>query len=86
MLSVGRFSFLSNKCKIKQMKIRFLPLLVVIFCFAATESWLFAQSEQLDGRNRIFRDELLDNLVGNWKLTRKIRGQTVENTGRLNME
>jgi hypothetical protein len=29
---------------------------------------LMAQ-EPLDGRNRIFRDELLDNLVGDWKLT-----------------
>jgi hypothetical protein len=40
---------------------------------------LMAQ-EPLDGRNRIFRDELLDNLVGDWKLTRKIRGQSVENS------
>ena len=35
----------------------------------------------LDGPNHVFHDELLDNLVGDWKLTRKIRGtQTVENT------
>jgi hypothetical protein len=40
---------------------------------------LMAQ-EPLDGRNRIFRDELLDNLVGDWKLTRQIRGQSVENS------
>jgi hypothetical protein len=40
---------------------------------------LLAQ-EPLDGRNRIFRDELLDNLVGDWKLTRKMRGQSVENS------
>jgi hypothetical protein len=38
--------------------------------------------ETLDGRNRVFRDELLDNLVGDWKLTRKIRGQSVENSVR----
>jgi len=34
----------------------------------------------LDGPNRIFKDELLDNLAGDWKLTRKIRGQVVQNT------
>jgi len=38
--------------------------------------------EPLDGPNRIFRDELLDKLAGNWKLTRKIRGRTVENSVR----
>jgi hypothetical protein len=37
--------------------------------------------EPLDGRNRIFRDELLDNLVGDWKLTRKIRAQSLEKSG-----
>jgi hypothetical protein len=36
--------------------------------------------EPLDGPNRIFRGELLDNLAGDWKLTRKIREQTVENS------
>lgn len=35
-----------------------------------------AQSEKSD----IFKDELLDNLVGDWKLTRKIQGETAENT------
>lgn len=35
--------------------------------------------EPIDGRNRIFGDELLDNLTGDWKLSRKIRGQTVAN-------
>lgn len=36
----------------------------------------------LDGRDQIFHDELLDNLAGDWKLTRKMRGQTVENSVR----
>jgi hypothetical protein len=36
--------------------------------------------EPLDGRHRTFQDELLENLTGNWKLTRQIRGRTVENT------
>ncbi|HEY7784785.1 MAG TPA: DUF1579 family protein [Pyrinomonadaceae bacterium] len=39
--------------------------------------------EPLDGRNRIFRDELLDNLVGDWKITRKIRGRIVNNTAKV---
>jgi hypothetical protein len=32
-----------------------------------------------DGPKRIFRDEFIDNLSGEWKLTRKIRGKEVEN-------
>lgn len=36
--------------------------------------------EPLDGPTRIFKDELLENLVGEWKLSRQIRGRTVENT------
>ena len=30
-------------------------------------------------RTRTFKDDLLDNLVGEWKLVRKIRGRIVEN-------
>jgi len=62
------------------MKTKLLLFIIFVSCFAGMTSRSFAQSEPLDGRNRIFSDELLDNLVGNWKLTRKIRGQTVENT------
>src|ERR1044071_2672489 len=40
---------------------------------------VYAQ-EPVDGPNRPFKDELLENLVGEWKLTRQIRRQTVQNT------
>lgn len=36
--------------------------------------------EPLDGPNITFKDELLENLVGDWKLSRQIRGRTVENS------
>jgi hypothetical protein len=52
--------------------------LLVCLCLASAID--LAGQEPLDGRHRIFRDELLDNLVGDWRLTRKIRGQTAENT------
>lgn len=39
-----------------------------------------AAQEPLDGPHRIFKDELLENLVGEWKLARKIRGRSAENT------
>ncbi len=32
-----------------------------------------------DGPKRIFKDEFIENLSGEWKLTRKIRGKEVEN-------
>lgn len=52
-------------------------LLLASFGFGANS--VYAQ-EPLDGPNRPFKDELLENLVGDWKLTRQIRGQTVQNT------
>ena len=57
----------------------------LFFCIALLSSFVLGDvrhivaQEPLDGRNRIFRDELLDNLVGDWKLTRKIRAQSLEN-------
>jgi hypothetical protein len=59
-------------------KVFVLGLVLVTGC-AIGPSRLLAQ-EPLDGKNRILHDELLDNLSGDWKLTRKVRGQSVENT------
>jgi hypothetical protein len=39
-----------------------------------------AAQEPADGPNRIFRDAFIDNLVGEWRLMRQIRGREVENT------
>ena len=39
--------------------------------------------EPLDGPNATFKDELLENLVGDWKLSRQIRGRTVENSAKV---
>jgi hypothetical protein len=36
--------------------------------------------EPLDGPNRIFKDEFIENLTGDWRLTRKIRATEVTNT------
>jgi hypothetical protein len=35
--------------------------------------------EPPDGPKRIFKDDFIENLVGDWMLTRKIRGKVVEN-------
>lgn len=52
-----------------------------IFYFAAI--FLFSSisraDEPPDGPKRIFKDDFIDNLTGEWKLTRKIRGKEVEN-------
>ena len=39
--------------------------------------------DPLDGPARIFNDDLLNNLVGDWNLKREIQGRTVENTVRV---
>ncbi len=52
---------------------------LLLVSFGLSGNAVYAQ-EPLDGPNRPFKDELLENLVGDWKLTRQIRGQTVQNT------
>jgi hypothetical protein len=61
----------------------FLCVVVVLTCLSLVVTTYPIAQEPLDGRDRVFRDELLDNLVGDWKLTRKIRGQSVENSARV---
>ncbi|HEX7285509.1 MAG TPA: hypothetical protein VF532_04970, partial [Candidatus Angelobacter sp.] len=52
-------------------------LLIVVIAMALTA---FAQTkpEPLDGPNRPFHDELLDNLQGKWRVTGTIRGKPRE--------
>ena len=52
---------------------------VLLMCLSPVHVTHLLAQEPLDGRNRIFRDDLLNNLAGDWKLTRNIRGQAVEN-------
>lgn len=54
-------------------KLFFCSIVLLVYLNLADVKPLVAQ-EPLDGSNRIFRDEFLNNLVGDWKLTRKIRG------------
>ena len=42
---------------------------LILFLFALLPSVQQSKPEPLDGPNRIFRDGLLDNLQGRWKLT-----------------
>jgi hypothetical protein len=39
--------------------------------------------QSLDGRDRIFKDELLDNLVGDWKIARRFKTRTAESTAKV---
>lgn len=52
---------------------------VLLICLGSAGLNHLVAQEPLDGRNRIFHDELLENLAGDWKVTRKIGGRTVEN-------
>src|SRR6185295_8116733 len=53
---------------------------LVLFC--GDRSIAVAQ-EPLDGPNRQFKDELLENLVGDWKLTRQFKTRKAENTAKV---
>src|SRR5262245_52335136 len=52
----------------------------LIIAFGAGYQTVAQTQEPLDGPGRIFRDDLLDSLVGKWQLTRTIRGTQVHNT------
>ena len=58
--------------------IRHLTFAVSLMLACAGAQFAVAQ-EPLDGPNRIFKDELLENLVGDWKLSRQIFGRSAEN-------
>ena len=51
---------------------------VFVACLAVVAT--VAGQEPVDGPKGVFRDDLIDKLAGDWKLTRKIRGRQVENT------
>ena len=57
-------------------------LVTIILCLscAASVTNLVSAQQPLDGRDRIFKDELLDNLAGDWKITRRFKTRTSENT------
>ena len=62
---------------------KFLTLLFICFQLVAAAEIKFGCAQQpLDGRERIFHDELLDNLVGDWKVSIKFKTRTAENTAR----
>jgi len=54
--------------------------IALLLGFGAAHDAVSRAQEPLDGPKRIFRDDLLDNLVGRWRLTRTIRGKQVQNT------
>ena len=64
-------------------KIMWKCLLSGLFCVSISltpQLPLFAADEPEDGPKRIFKDPFIENLAGDWKLTRKIRGKEVTNT------
>jgi len=51
--------------------------LILVTSFTPAHS---AAQEPLDGRNRIFHDDFLENLSGDWKLTGKVGGRQIEHS------
>jgi hypothetical protein len=61
--------------------LRFLRITLWLVCAACVAIPSLARSDEtLDGRGHPVQDELLDSLVGSWKLIRTMHGQTFENT------
>jgi hypothetical protein len=55
---------------------------VVVLLIILAPAIVVAQ-EPIPDRYRTFQDDLLNNLVGEWKLVRKIRGRIVENVAKV---
>ncbi len=53
--------------------------IIVLPLFCSSHVLPLQAQEPLDGSKVIFHDDLLDKLAGDWKLTRKISGRSVEN-------
>jgi len=59
------------------MKVRFcLSVMLISALFACAKITRAQGQEPPDGYTKVFHDEFLNNLAGDWKLTRKIHGQT----------
>jgi hypothetical protein len=58
-------------------------LVILILFFLACAWFSPARAQQpADGRDHILKDELLDNLVGDWNIHRKFKTRTTESTAR----
>jgi hypothetical protein len=57
-------------------------LLILVFLSTLVSFKTATAQQPLDGRERILQDQLLDNLAGEWKLTRKFKTRTVENVAK----
>jgi hypothetical protein len=59
-------------------------ILVMLVFLSMLVSCKTATAQQpLDGRERILNDQLLDNLVGEWKIIRKFKTRTVESSAKV---
>ena len=55
--------------------------LLLLFIFFCCFNFAFSQDQSLsDGESAIFKDELLENLIGIWELTGVVAGDSVVNT------
>ena len=80
---MDNLSALKFRCKsahAKNAMIKFPAVLFICFLFVAAEIGIGFAQQPVDGREHIFHDQLLDNLVGDWKITRKFKTRTVESS------
>ena len=58
---------------------RFLTVLGLLTFAIAPQQRCVAADDPPDGPKRVFKDDFIENLVGDWKLTRTVRGTEVKN-------
>jgi hypothetical protein len=64
----------------QMIKLKWAVTILLVFTWVGLAKNQTVAQQPLDGPSRVFHDELLDNLVGDWKITRKFKARTVDNT------
>ncbi len=64
----------------QMIKLKWAAIILLVLAWVVLARNQTVAQQPLDGPSRVFHDELLDNLVGNWKITRKFKTRTVDNT------
>ena len=79
-MNARRSSSLRTINKAPAMRRGWLAAVLLMSLVAVTQPRTIRAEGPKDGPNRIFNDEFIENLSGDWKLTRKIRNTEVTNT------
>jgi hypothetical protein len=82
-ISTGTLLHLFSTLRIKDAGVGIMTVIAILLGLTiAQASYRVVAQDPLDGPGPSFQDPLMDNLVGEWRLSREIRGRTVRTPSR----